>query len=528
MEGIPLHQKPSFRILILAIILAGLYLYVFVWRGGILANISGLVFDGILLLVLVPAAVFFHAQFTLPVRTARERLKISTRLWLHWRHAHGPAIFVKDGREIARAGETERRGPGVIRIDTASAAVTWTSLGRKAVLGPGVHFTEDGQRVGRTFSLHTQSCHLGPAPEQPVFARLGEQASDEQRGRYTALQASRTSVSGRTRDGNEVVPNVTVIFHLDSNAVRGEGPGSRFGFSAEAVERASRAEGINADLNAGEQSRVAWNQLPGLLAIDVWREYLSKFTLDELFSPTFQALPHVPQPAEPPPALELPSTPLITKRGLFVRLLRQRNAAFEKWLDHRGIGTAGTASGPAAPRLRDLPPHEDDRRYTALQIIGQIVQLRMTQAVVPILDECGRLVEGHTVSPEFGRLKERGLAVKSVTIDNVRFDPSVESQITQLWNTAWLANAEAERLQVEQLERLAGQGGRQKALVQHALALSQVIRQEKPQDMDAAARSLLRATQSEIVSDPRLYARAKTEVDTVLGMIRWVESGQHD
>ncbi len=528
MEGIPLHQRPSFRILILGIILAGLYVYVFIWGGGDLRNVAGVIFDGILLLLLVLATMFFYAQFTLPVRSVRDRLKIGSRLWLHWRRAHGPALFIKDGREVARPGEAERRGPGLIWVDTASAVVTWTSLGHKAVLGPGIHFTEDRQRVGRTFSLHTQTCNLGPRLEEPIFARLAEPASEDERKRHTAMQASRTAVSGRTRDGNEVVPNVSVVFRLDSRPARGDEGGSHFGFSAEAIERASRAEGINADPAAGQQSRVAWNQLPGLIAIDLWREYLSRFTLDELFSPTFPALPRVPQPAEPAPTLEVPRTPLIIKRSLFVRLLRQRNNALEEWLDRKGIGQSGNPREPALGKVTDQSPQEDDRRYTALQIIGRMVHMRMTQAAVPILDECGRVVEGHTISPEFAKLKERGLAVRSVTIRNVRFDPAIERQITQLWTTGWQANAEVERQQVEQMERLAEQNGRQKALLEHAMALSRIVRQDKPQDMEAAARSLLQATEFEIVTDPPLYARAKNEADAVSGLIRWLESAQHE
>jgi hypothetical protein len=514
--------------LVMGILLAGLYVYAIIWRGGILRNIAGIIFDVILLLLLIQISVFFHAQFTLPVRSLRNRLRISSRLWLYWRKAHGPAVFVKDGREIARAGEGERRGPGLIWVDSASAVVMWSSMGHKEVLGPGIHFTEEGQRIGRTFSLHTQTCSLGPSLEDPIFEKPAEQTSEEQRKKHGAMQASRTAVSGRTRDGNEVVPNITVSFRLDSQPVRGEGPGSRFGFSEEAVERASRAEGINADGDPALQSRVAWNQLPGLIAIDLWREYLSKFTLDELFSPTFPALPTLPQPAEPPPPIEIPSTPLIVKRNLFVRLLRQRNNAFEKWLDRKGIGQQAKPIREPPERFGNTWTSDDGRDCTALQTIGQMIQRRMTQAAVPVLDECGRILEGHTISPEFRRLNERGLAVQKVTISGLRFDPSIEGQIVQLWNTGWLANAQAERQQVEQLERLAAQNGRQQALLEHALALSRAIERDKSSDMVTAVKTLLQATESEIVTDKRLFARAGAEAEAVSSLIRWVESGQHE
>ena len=514
--------------LVLGIVLAGLYVYTIIWRGGILRNIAGIVLDAILLLLLVQLSVFFYAQFTLPVRSLRDRLKISARLWLHWRRADGPAIFVQNGREIARAGEGERRGPGLIWVDSASAVVTWSSMGHKDVLGPGIHFTDEGQGIGRAFSLHTQTCSLGPGLHDPIFEKPAEQASDDQRKAYAAMQARRTAVSGRTRDGNEVVPNLTVSFRMDSEPVRGEGPGSRFGFSEEALERASRAEGINADGDPATRSRVAWNQFPGLIAIDLWREYLSKFTLDELFSPAFPGLPDVPQPAEPPEPIELPSTPLIMKRGLFVRLLRQRNNAFEKWLDSKGIGQEAKPVEKPPERANTRRTGDEGRRYTALQIIGEMVQKRMTQAAVPILDDCGRLVEGHTLSPEFKKLKERGLAVQDISLSGLRFDPSIEQQIIQLWNTGWLANAQAEQQQVEQLERLSAQNGRQSALLEHALALGSAIERDQPHDVVAAVKTLLQATGSRVVTDKRLYARAGTEVEAITDLVRWLESGQHE
>lgn len=528
MEEIPLYQRPSFRITILAVVLAGLYAYTIIEYGPSFRNLAGIVFDGLLLVLLVRIAVFFYAQFTLPVRTFSDRLKLSSRLWLHRRRAHGAAIFVRNGREISRPGEIEQEGPGLIWVDTASAVVTWSGLGRKDVLGPGIHFTDATQKIGRTFSLHTQVCQLGPGLDDPVFQRTTEPISAEQRQKLSSVQANRTAVSGRTRDGNEVVPNILITFRLESEPASGLAPGTRFGFSAQSVERASRAEGINADLDLGQQARVAWNQMPGLIAIDLWREYLSKFTLDELFKPVFPSLPSVPQPTEPPPPIDVPSSPLILKRGLIARLLRQRNNAFENWLARKGIG----AAAPGAPEHSAETPHSapgaSGGPYTALQIIAQMIKARMTQAAVPVLDECGRLLEGHQLSPEFSKLRERGLEVTDVSLNHVRFDPAVEAQIVQLWNTDWLANAETERQQVEQLERLAAQSGRQRALLERAFALGRAVQQEKPADVSSALSVLLRVTEAQIVSDQALYARGVGEAQTVSNLIRWVESGEHE
>src|SRR5512137_1021462 len=103
MDQVPAYRKPLFRALALAIVLAALYLYLIIWQGGVSANIWGIVFDAILLLAFFQACLFFYAQFTLPVRTLRDRVRIRSRLLLHARHAHGPAIFVRNGRAVQRA-----------------------------------------------------------------------------------------------------------------------------------------------------------------------------------------------------------------------------------------------------------------------------------------------------------------------------------------------------------------------------------------------------------------------------------------
>ena len=126
MDEIPFYQKPWFNSVVLIIILVGIYIYELVWQGGIWVNIIGIVLDLILLALLLQVCVFFYAQFILPTRTLIDRKKIVSRLWLHTRSAHGPAIFIKNGRKVERAGESDLRGPGVLWVDTASAVVTRT------------------------------------------------------------------------------------------------------------------------------------------------------------------------------------------------------------------------------------------------------------------------------------------------------------------------------------------------------------------------------------------------------------------
>jgi hypothetical protein len=64
----------------------------------------------------------------------------------------------------------------------------------------------------------------------------------------------------------------------------GEGK-TRFGYNPQAVWKAIAGVGVqpNADPGSGERF-VSWPWLTGHISVDLWREYLRKFTLDELFA----------------------------------------------------------------------------------------------------------------------------------------------------------------------------------------------------------------------------------------------------
>jgi hypothetical protein len=442
---------------------------------------------------------------------------------LHARNAHGPAIFVQNGRKVERRGESNKPGPALIWIDTASAAMTHADGRPKRVLGPGIHFIDSRERIEATFSLHAQTYSIGPGQDEPIFDRLPEGADEEHRRRFAAAQARRQSVSGLTRDGNEVVPEIRVVFRLDSSAVPPGSPGSRFGFSKESVERAARSEGIHSDPVSGRRLPVGWNQIPGLLAADLWREYLAKFTLDELFSARFAALPDVLQPEEPMAEGTYPVAPLVVRHDWPAPLIGRFNKSLERWLEARGIteekAVDGTHSRSTPTETRQQGGHE----YTALQVIAHMVRARMTQAAVPNLDECGRYLKGHVLSEEYKRLRERGLRVLDVTLGGYRFDPAVETQIVQQWRTAWHANATNERVHVEQLEVLATESGKQMALLEHARVLGAAIRAEPAPSIPAALKILLKASRAEILTDERSHGRGSAELSSLAELTKWVE-----
>jgi hypothetical protein len=295
----------------------------------------------------------------------------------------------------------------------------------------------------------------------------------------------------------------------------------------ESVERAARSQGINVDPVSARRFLVAWNQLPGLIAVDLWREYLAKFTLDDLFSPRFLALPEVLQPEEPVRAGAPQATPMVIRRRWPAPLLRRFNNSLERWLETTSIADWQDDEDrwirkPQAARL--IP----GRNYTALQIIAHMVKARMTMAAVPILDECGRCLKGHALSEEYKRLRERGLLILDVTFGGYRFDPAVEQQIVQQWRTAWLPNANRERVHIEQLEILAAESGKQQALLEHAKFLGRALRSDPPASIPAALRTLLQASHKEILTDERLHGQGGSELNALSELSKWVESSGNE
>jgi hypothetical protein len=526
MGTMPFYQKPSIRASFLAIVLAGAYAYQLLGGQQLGTLLRHLAIDLLLLLLFSQMFLFFYAQFVAPVRRAADRGRIYGRLLLHLRGAHGPAVFVQNGRIVERRGESSRPGPGLLWLDSASAVVTRSDAGATRALGPGVHFIARNEKITTAFSLHPQKASIGPQQGERIFAAVGEDTSADAQ-EYAATQAKRMSVTARTRDGNEVVPRIGLVFKLDAMPASLGAPGSRFGFSADAVHRAARAEGVAAGSDPDTRSRVPWNQLPTLMAADLWREYLSKFTLDELFTATFPALPDMLQP-EPPAGGAWSGTGPPSGASGIAAVLHRFNDRFEAWLVRRGAYNAAPSEGPFV-RVREARASATrGRNYTALELVAQMTKARLTRAVVPVLDEYGRLAKGRLESDEYTRLKERGLVVLDVDIEAIHFEPAVEDQIVRNWNTSWLGTGKDDRRHIEQLELLSMQAGRQKALLEHAGHLARGIEADDPKTVSSAVQTLLRSAHAAMLADERLGGRGRDELHALSQIQRWAEAGGRD
>jgi len=257
-------------------------LLVYLYLNRKTLNSTTLMLDIILIGLITIAWLGFFSQFVLPVKTIHERLQAFYRLAIYPLGMHGQAISIIDGEIQKRKGEEQKKGPGVILLDTASAALLKRPTQYVRAIGPGVTFTKPGESVSpeSVVDLHLHKQTIGPSPFSAI-SPFAEKGKKETAGEYQARQRDRNDTRALTRDGIEIVSTITVFFRLESRA--GEG-NTQFGFRPSSVEKAILGQNIdlNLPLDAAERVR-RWDWLPAYLAADVWREYLGKFTLDELF-----------------------------------------------------------------------------------------------------------------------------------------------------------------------------------------------------------------------------------------------------
>lgn len=280
-------RNPKWQIVLAEVFFIGLYA-LFTWRlGGTGPNRGAIGIDFLLFVLGLIIWPFFFAQFVLPVRTPSQRLQAYFHLLRYLFGKHGPALRIAGGEIIQSEGETRRKGPGVLVLDAASAAVLRTDVAYTRAVGPGLHFLNDHPRrkateyVAGAISLQAQARTSGPAEREDPFAPRQRNEKEEE---YQARQDRRWETSGLTRDGIEVIPNIDVTFRLEARP--GEG-GCGFGYNQVSVWRAITGEGVDPSRSVEDHRRqVSWQWLPGRLAADVWREYLRMFTLQELFQET--------------------------------------------------------------------------------------------------------------------------------------------------------------------------------------------------------------------------------------------------
>jgi hypothetical protein len=528
MDDRPFYRKPWFSISLWLLLGVGFYLWQIRNMGGILPNLRTLFFDVLVFMLGLLVWLAFFAQFVLPVRTFRERQRIFDRLISYLFGGHGPAIFIRDGKPVERQEEKKRKGPGVIWLDSASAAVTRNETSFKQTLGPGVHFTESGEYIASAVDLHLQNQSIGPREgEDPFEAKKADQTESE----YNSIQNRRLQVSAWTRDGIEVVPNISVTFKIDAPPAKDEETGSRFGFDAEAVRKAITGEGINPNaLGDTHRRRVAWNQLPALIAADLWREYLSKFTLAELFevSPAITAI--IPPASAPVPEDTVALLqPVAASSGLELSLasmLHELNRMLAglanrcERSDPKTVKQVLPATKPSKERGDEEPEPE-----TALQTINRMIQARMRAPRVVFMDDSGKPDTEYINSQEHSLLQRRGIKVIKASVSNLRFPENIEKQLVRQWSSTWLESAKADRERIDRLRGFVELRGQVEAVQQYSQSLSSNLLRNRPATPKDTLKILMLRSRDELVKNDQKHRRASMERAELEELIQWVERG---
>lgn len=554
MDDIPFYKRPWFFITSWLIILLVVYFSQIYRMGGVQAN-KDTVFKDLFcifpLFFLIWMA--FFSQFVLPVRTFRDRQKIFDRLFRHLTGNHGPALFIENGEIREHSQESLKRGPGVVWLDSASSAVTRTAVAIKKTIGPGVHFTDTDEYIEKsgTLDLHVQTQKLGPKDGEKPFEDKKENQTQEQ---YDDVQKRRRQVSANTRDGIEIIPDISITFRVNTGfPARGE-PGSRFGYRTgltpeakineqedqEVIRKAILGEGVNPNIDPESTlHRVAWNRLPAMLAVDVWREYASKFTLDELFNPTQIVQPPSAQPPTPTydeiAAMVNPSqaAPLPPRRsGIFDRLIQDLYNSIEGTiisLEQRDVSKPTSPEGtttttpPTLATFNAAPANK-----TALQLINEMLKARLTQSAVTLMDEYGNRQAGEMQSREYEILQQRGLKVLSVSVSNVRLHPTIQENLINQWKANWLKLAKGESELLDLNRTLVEVAAQDRIQYDYALRLSREVdalcRKGNP-TVEGLLKSLLLRSRAMIRSGEfsnSLRRRMTMELQDIEDTIKWL------
>ncbi len=259
-----------------------------VWHG-ILLGLKipfNYIVSGVILLVDIAVAqflldrlIYFFSQFVLPIQNPKDRDEIHARVKIFESGNRGPTLFVKNGRVIEHEGEASKRGAGVIVLDTASALVLRTDTEIRSTAGPGIKFTRANEYIAGSVDLRTQWQSIGPLASDQPFPNPAPAVNPKE------LQARLQQTSGLTRDGFYISPSISIKFSIKrpkEQTPTESGVTSRYGFDSNSVRNAITREVVR--LNATDNKRMEWNKLPAHLVVNLWREYIRKFKLEDLFT----------------------------------------------------------------------------------------------------------------------------------------------------------------------------------------------------------------------------------------------------
>ncbi len=262
MELQPLTRRPGFRTAA-GIVLAAVAYGLLSQAAGTGTGLPVVALDLLLFLACLILTLAVASQFVLPVRRMSERAASVRRLSGYLTGERGPVMFIEDGRAV-EGHRDRRRGPGVLLIGQASAAVLRTDVSFTRAVGPGVVFTAPGERLAEALDLRRQARRFRGRPDRP------------------------SPTEALTRDGIPISADLSVTFMLDPGHTYRPREGSHpalppFEFHPQSAVRAVYGHAY------GESQDVPWTELPLRLAADLWRERVKTRALSAWLGPESDA-----------------------------------------------------------------------------------------------------------------------------------------------------------------------------------------------------------------------------------------------
>ncbi len=355
------------------------------------AHIGLFLIDLIVIAVVFDRLVYFFSQFVLPIQNQKDRQEIYKRVLAFASGKRGPAIFIKNGNIIEHEEERDKKGPGVLLLDTASAAVLKTDIEFGDTVGPGVKFTgvkkskdkkyKYTEKPSGSADLRTQWKFVGPMAGENVF--LNPPSFDTIHPKESVQQQERAQMtSGWTRDGFEVFATLSIKYRIkrSKNQQTESGVMSRYGFDPHNARKALIHEPLELKTQEDKKELLPWDALPEHLVINLWREALGKFKLDELFSAKAEGVSGI-------------------------QTIERR---INKRVQHPGFDPLDDADDPSP------------------------------------------FAQGESL--EYKQLLERGIEIMEVKLYNIQLHPDSEEKVASQWSGEWLKKEKREALLLDEKE----------------------------------------------------------------------------
>ena len=138
---------------------------------------------------------------------------------------------------------------------------------------------------------------------------------------------------------------------------------------------------------------------------------------------------------------------------------------------------------------------------------------------------------GKMISPEYMRLRERGLRVERVAITNIRFPPEFEERLLGQWRDRWQDQARATEVRTQQLrsqKRIEGEQAALKAFAEYATQLlgdhliHKVPGPAEAPDISETLELLVRGTHDQVLGDDYLRPAITNEKQDLVDLIEWI------